>query len=88
MGLAAGQAEFRQYVKNLPTLDFHLAREIVDTNLTHPPLFKISYPKHLVAHSYLVALAVLQSSVVARLVLKDAHVTRRPLRPLSLLMLR
>jgi hypothetical protein len=44
MCLAAGQAEFRQYVKNLPTLDFHLAREIVDTNLTHPPLFKICYP--------------------------------------------
>jgi len=38
------QAEFRQYVKNPPALDFHLAREIVDTNLTHPPLFKICYP--------------------------------------------
>jgi hypothetical protein len=45
MGLAAGQAEFRQYIKNLPALDFHLAREIVDTNLTHPPLFKMCYPK-------------------------------------------
>jgi hypothetical protein len=41
VGLAGGQAEFRQYVKNLPALDFHLAREIVDTNLTHPPLFKL-----------------------------------------------
>jgi hypothetical protein len=38
------QAEFRQYVKNPPALDFHLAREIVDTNLTHPPLFKTCYP--------------------------------------------
>jgi hypothetical protein len=41
VGLAGAQAEFRQYVKNLPALDFHLAREIVDTNLTHPPLFKL-----------------------------------------------
>jgi hypothetical protein len=40
MGLAFSQAEFRQYVKNLSALDFHLAREIVDSNLTHPPLFK------------------------------------------------
>jgi hypothetical protein len=47
VGLAAGQAEFRQYVKNLPALDFHLAREIVDPNLTHPPLFKICFPKPL-----------------------------------------
>jgi hypothetical protein len=45
MGLAAGQAELRQYVKNLPAFDFHLAREIVDSNLTHPPLFEICYPK-------------------------------------------
>jgi hypothetical protein len=45
MGLAGCQAEFRQYIENLPALDFHLAREIVDSNLTHPPLFKICYPK-------------------------------------------
>jgi hypothetical protein len=64
MGLAAGQAEFRQYVKNLPALDFHLAREIVDTNLTHPPLFKICRPKPLVAHSYLMALAVVHGPVI------------------------
>jgi hypothetical protein len=44
VGFARSQAEFRQYVKNLPALDFHLAREIVDTNLTHPPLFKICCP--------------------------------------------
>ena len=62
VGLAAAQAEFRQYVKNLPALDFHLAREIVDTNLTHPPLFKMCCPKPLVAHSYLVAMAVLENS--------------------------
>ncbi len=47
VGLAAGQAELRQYVKNLPALDFHLACEIVDSNLTHPPLFKICCPKPL-----------------------------------------
>jgi hypothetical protein len=40
VGLAGTQAELCQYIKNLPALDFHLAREIVDTNLTHPPLFK------------------------------------------------
>ena len=40
VGLAAVQAELHQYVKNLTALDFHLAREIVDSNLTHPPLFK------------------------------------------------
>jgi hypothetical protein len=45
VGFPRCQADFRQYVKNLPALDFHLAREIVDTNLTHPPLFKICYPK-------------------------------------------
>jgi hypothetical protein len=44
VGLSFGQAEFRQYVQNPATLDFHLAREIVDTNLTHPPLFKMCYP--------------------------------------------
>jgi hypothetical protein len=41
VGLAFVQAEFRQNVKNLLALDFHLAREIVDTNLTHPPLFRM-----------------------------------------------
>ena len=88
MSLAAGQAEFRQYVKNLPALDFHLAREIVDTNLTHPPLFKMCYPKPLVAHSYLLAMAALQTSVVVCLVLKGAHVTRRPPWPPDLTHLR
>jgi hypothetical protein len=41
VGLAGSQAEFRQNIENLPALDFHLAREIVNTNLTHPPLFKV-----------------------------------------------
>jgi hypothetical protein len=43
--LAITQAEFRQCVKNLPALDLYLAREIVDSNLAHPPLFRICYPK-------------------------------------------
>jgi hypothetical protein len=65
MGLAGGQAEFCQYVKNPPTLDFHLACEIVDSNLTHPPLFKICHPKPLVAHGYLMALAALETFLIA-----------------------
>jgi len=80
VSFSVGQAEFRQYVKNLPALDFHLACEIVDTNLTHPPLFKMCYPKPLVAHSYLMALAAFQTSMIARLVLKSgAHFMRHPL---------
>ena len=45
MGFAGGQTQFSQNFKNLLTLDFQLAREIVDSNLTHPPLFRICYPK-------------------------------------------
>jgi len=45
VGLALTQAEFSQHVKNLLALDFHLAREIVDSNLAHPPLFETCYPK-------------------------------------------
>jgi hypothetical protein len=40
MRLAVGQPKLCQNVKNLPALDFHLAREIVDSNLAHPPLFR------------------------------------------------
>jgi hypothetical protein len=65
VGLAGAQAELRQYVENLPALDFHLARKIVNSNLTHPPLFDFCCPRPLVAHSYLVALAVLKTSVIA-----------------------
>jgi hypothetical protein len=80
VSLAGAQAEFRQNVKNLPALDFHLAREIVDTNLTHPPLFSFQFPKHLVAHGYLVAMDVYQTSMIIRLALEVvAHTTRRPL---------
>jgi hypothetical protein len=40
VGLARCQAKLRQYVKNLAALDFQFSREIVDSNLTHPPLFR------------------------------------------------
>jgi hypothetical protein len=45
VGLAFTQAEFSQHVKNLTALDFHLSREIVNSNLAHPPLFRMCYPK-------------------------------------------
>ena len=64
MRLAAGQAEFHQYIKNLPTLDFHLACQIVDSNLTHPPLFKMCSPRPLVAHSYLMAMDGFPTSII------------------------
>jgi len=46
MGLAFAQAKLRQNVKNLAALDFQLSCEIVDSNLAHPPLFRI-FPKAL-----------------------------------------
>jgi hypothetical protein len=64
VGLALGQAEFRQYVKDLSTLDFHLACKIVNSNLTHPPLFDFCFSKPLVAHSCLVALAAADASII------------------------
>jgi hypothetical protein len=65
VGLAAGKPELTQYVKNLTALDFHLAREIVDTNLTHPPLFKMCCLRRSVAHSYLLAMACFPNSIIA-----------------------
>jgi hypothetical protein len=53
VSFAGAQAKLRQHVKNLPALDFHLAREIVDSNLTHPPLFNVLPKRPLVAHGYL-----------------------------------
>jgi hypothetical protein len=38
------KAEFSEHVKNLTAFDFHLTREIVNSNLAHPPLFRICYP--------------------------------------------
>ena len=54
--LSGTQTEIGQHLENLPALDFKLARKIVDSNLTHPPLFTV-IPKPLVAHSYLSAMA-------------------------------
>jgi hypothetical protein len=65
MRFAGRKAKLRQYVKNLLALDFHLASEIIDSNLTHPPLFKLCYPNTtLVAHSYLMDLAAFQSCIL------------------------
>jgi hypothetical protein len=50
VSFAGAQAKLRQYVKNLTALDFHLAREIVDSNLTHPPLFNVP-PKRSLSRS-------------------------------------
>jgi hypothetical protein len=41
MGLAFGQIHGFQSVENLFTLDFQLTRQIVNSNLTHPPLFVV-----------------------------------------------
>jgi hypothetical protein len=40
VGFTRSQAKLRQHVKNLAALDFQLSREIIDSNLTHPPLFR------------------------------------------------
>jgi len=45
VSFAFTQAELSQDIKNLLALDFHLSREIVDSNLAHPPLFETCYPK-------------------------------------------
>jgi hypothetical protein len=46
VGFARSQAELRQYIENLTALDFQFSREIVDSNLAHPPLFGL-FPKAL-----------------------------------------
>ena len=45
VGLAAGYADFRKNVENRARLYFQLFREIVNTNLAHPPLFNSMPPK-------------------------------------------
>jgi hypothetical protein len=40
----SSDAEFRKNLENCPRLDFKLFREIVDTNLAHPPLFTSVLP--------------------------------------------
>jgi len=63
--LAFTQTEFREHIEDLPALDFQLAREIVNSNLAHPPLFRMCCPKPLVAHSYLMALEVCVTTIIA-----------------------
>jgi hypothetical protein len=41
MGLLFGYADCRQRVQYLSALDFQLARQIIDSNFTHPPLFAL-----------------------------------------------
>src|SRR6185437_10053626 len=45
MRFPRAQSQFCQRIENLAALDFQLARQIVDSNLAHPPLFKFCYPK-------------------------------------------
>ena len=63
--LAFTQTEFPEHIQNLTTLDFHLAREIVNSNLAHPPLFRMCCPKPFVAHSYLMALEGCVTTIIA-----------------------
>jgi hypothetical protein len=64
VSFAGGQAKFCKHVKNLLALDLQLARENIDSNLTHQPLFGLCYPTPLVTHSYPMALAVLRTFVI------------------------
>jgi hypothetical protein len=41
MSLALGKIHRLQGVENLFTFDFQLTRQIVNSNLTHPPLFVV-----------------------------------------------
>jgi hypothetical protein len=45
VGFTSGYADFRKNVQNRARLNFQLFREIVNTNLTHPPLFNIDAAK-------------------------------------------
>jgi hypothetical protein len=45
VSLALTQTQFSKHVKYLTAFDFHLTREIVNSNLAHPPLFRMCYPK-------------------------------------------
>ncbi len=41
MGFAFGQTQTSQSIENLFAFDFQLTRQIVNSNLTHPPLFVV-----------------------------------------------
>jgi hypothetical protein len=38
VGLLFGYANHGQSIQDLPALDFQFARQIIDSNFTHPPL--------------------------------------------------
>ena len=57
MGLLFGYANRCQSIQDFSALDFQLARQIIDSNFTHPPLF-CAVPPALVAHSNPSALGV------------------------------
>jgi hypothetical protein len=38
VGLLFGYANCRQSIQDFPALDFQFARQIIDSNFTHPPL--------------------------------------------------
>jgi hypothetical protein len=55
VSLAFRQIHVFQSVENLPALDFQLTRQIVNSNLTHPPLFVVLLYLGLTGHSNLAA---------------------------------
>jgi hypothetical protein len=80
VSLPRSHAHLVQNVQNFAALSLYFARQIVDSNLTHPPLFSLLPKRPLVAHGYLMAMAALQSSVVFRSAFRNvAHITRHPL---------
>ena len=44
VSLALSHTQFPEHIEDLSALDFQLAREIVNSNLAHPPLFRICCP--------------------------------------------
>jgi hypothetical protein len=55
VGFAICHIHVFQGIENLLTLDFQLARQIVNSNLTHPPLFVVVLISRLTGHSNLAA---------------------------------
>ena len=87
--LASRNANLRKNVENRSRLYFQLFREIVDTNLTHPPLFNVCRQKVLVVHSFLMAMAAFKIPLSRACFQKNAaHLTPRLLCQASLLQFR
>jgi hypothetical protein len=83
VGFARRHAQSWKDVENRARLYFQLFREIVDSNLTHPPLFKSSAAKTLVAHRILMALemAAGETCLLIPESERSAQVARTPRRP-------